>query len=173
MLNTDYKIKAIKVLLNEDCILTRYYPLIPYKDLLVENLSKMGCYTKSDCMNLSDESFMDAGLTDIGTVHLFKAFLGLYNINPAKLREITAICKNDEEIQAFRELYQLPGVKSTRATLYFKAGFQSLADIAVSSPEEIIAKTENVIRHENLGLKAPVLKEVKTHIAVARAFTDV
>lgn len=51
MLNTDYKIRAIKVLLNEDCILARYYPLIPYKDLLVENLSKMGCYTKSDCVN--------------------------------------------------------------------------------------------------------------------------
>lgn len=72
-----------------------------------------------------------------------------------------------------RELYQLPGVKSTRATLYFKAGFRSLADIAVSTPQEIIAKTESVIRQENLGLKAPLLKEVKTHIAVARAFTDV
>lgn len=62
MLNTDYKIQAIKVLLNEDCILTRYYPLIPYKNILVEKLSKMGCYTKSDCVNLSDESLLDAGL---------------------------------------------------------------------------------------------------------------
>ena len=173
MLNTDYKIQAIKVLLNEDCILTRYYPLIPYKNILVEKLSKMGCYTKSDCVNLSDESLLDAGLKDIEIVHLFKAFLGLYDINLTKLKEITTVCKNDEEMQAFRELYQLPGVKSTRATLYFKAGFRSLADIAVSSPQEIIEKTENVIRQENLGLKAPLLKEVKTHIAVARAFTDV
>ena len=99
--------------------------------------------------------------------------MGLYDINLTKLKEITTVCKNDEEMQAFRELYQLPGVKSTRATLYLKAGFRSLADIAVSSPQEIIEKTENVIRQENLGLKAPLLKKVKTHIAVARAFTDV
>mgnify|MGYP003303682631 CR=1 FL=1 len=37
---------------------------------------------------------------------------------------------------------------------------------------EIIAKTENIIRKENLSLKVPLMKEVKTHIAVARAFTD-
>ena len=172
MLNTDYKIEAIKVLLNEDCILTRYYPLISYKDILVENLKKMGCYTKSDCMKLSEESLLDAGLMDIGMVHLFKAFLVLYDIEPAKLREISSVCKKDEDIQSFRELYQLPGVKSTRAMLYCKAGFRSLADIAISSPEDIIAKTENVIREENLVLKVPLMKEVKTHIAVARAFSD-
>lgn len=172
-MNTDYKIEAIKVLLNEDCILARYYSLIPYKDILVENLNKIGCSTKSDCMKLSDAALLDAGLTDIGMVHLFRAFLALYDVKPTKLREITAVCKTKEEIQAFQELYQLPGVKSTRAMLYFKAGFHSLLDIAVSSPQEIIAKTENVIRKENLSLKVPLLKEVKTHIAVARAFTDV
>lgn len=75
-------------------------------------------------------------------------------------------------MQSFQELYQLPGVKYTRAMLYFKAGFRFLADIAISSPQEIIAKTEGIIRKENLSLKVPLLKEVKTHIAVARAFTD-
>lgn len=172
LLNTDYKIEAIAVLLNEDCILTRYYPLISYKDILVENLKKMGCHTKSDCMKLSEESLLDAGLMDIGMVHLFKAFLVLYDIKPAKLREISSVCKKDEDIPSFRELYHLPGVKSTRAMLYCKAGFRSLADIAISSPENIIAKTENVIREENLCLKVPLMKEVKTHIAVARAFSD-
>ena len=84
-LNTDYKIEAIKVLLNEDCILTRYYSLIPYKDILVENLNKMGCHTKSDCMKLSDESLLEAGLPDIEMVRLFRAFLVLYDIKTAKL----------------------------------------------------------------------------------------
>jgi len=172
MLNADYKIEAIKVLLNEDCILTRFYSLIPYKDILVQNLIKMRCHTKSDCMKLSDESLLDAGLEDAGMVQLFKSFLTLYDINPGKLKEITAVCKNAEEMQSFQELYQLPGVKYTRAMLYFKAGFRFLADIAISSPQEIIAKTEGIIRKENLSLKVPLLKEVKTHIAVARAFTD-
>ena len=173
MLNTDYKIEAIKVLLNEDCILTRYYSLIPYKDILVKNLNKMGCHTKSDCMKLSDESLLEAGLPDIEMVCLFRAFLVLYDIKPAKIKEITTVCKTEEEVHSFRELYQLPGVKSTRALLYFKAGFQTLADIARSTPQEIIERTACAIREENLGLKVPLMKEVKTHIAVARAFTDI
>ena len=173
MMNTDYKIEAIKVLLNEDCILTRYYSLIPYKDILVDNLNKMGCHTKSDCMKLSDESLLEVGLPDIEMVRLFRAFLFLYDIKPAKLKEIAAVCKTEEEVHSFRELYQLPGVKSTRAMLYFKAGFQTLADIAHSTPQEIIEKTACIIREESLGLKVPLMKEVKTHIAVARAFTDI
>ena len=173
MLNTDYKIEAIKVLLNEDCILTRYYSLIPYKDILVDNLNKVGCHTKPDCMKLSDESLLEAGLPDIEMVRLFSAFLVLYDIKPAKLKEIADVCKKDEEVQSFRELYQLPGVKSTRAMLYFKAGFQTLADIAHSTPQEIIEKTACIIREESLGLKVPLMKEVKTHIAVARAFTHI
>ena len=172
-MNTDYKIEAIKVLLNEDCVLTRYYPLIPYKDILVESLREMGCYTKSDCMKLSDDSLLGAGLTDIEMVRLFRMFLSLYDVKPAKLKEITTVCKENKEIQAFKELYQLPGVKSTRAMLYYKAGFQSLTDIASSSPQEIITKTESVIREENLSLKVPLMKEIKTHIAVARAFTNI
>lgn len=172
MLNTDYKIEAINWLLNEDCVLARYYSLIPYKDILVENLYKIGCYTKSDCMGLSDKSLLDAGLRDIEMVELFRAFLVLYDIKPAKLREIESVCTSNEEKESFLELYQLPGVKSTRAMLYFKAGFRSLEEIAISSPQEIMDKTENIIRKENLSLKVPLMKEVKTHIAVARAFTD-
>ena len=171
-MNADYKIEVIKVLLNEDCILTRYYSLIPNKDILVENLNKMGCHTKSDCMKLSDEALLGAGLPDIEMVRLFRAFLVLYDIKPTKLKEITDVCKKDEEVQSFRELYQLPEVKSTRAMLYFKAGFHSLADIARSTPQEIIERTACIIRDESLGLKVPLMKEVKTHIAVARAFTD-
>ena len=54
----------------------------------------------------------------------------------------------------------------------YKAGLCSLETIAQSSVQEIIAKTESVIKTENLDLKVPLMKEVRTHIAVARAFTD-
>jgi len=47
---------------------------------------------------------------------------------------------------------QLPGVKSTRAMLYYKAGICSLETIAQSSVQEIIAKTEHVIKTEHLML---------------------
>lgn len=61
---------------------------------------------------------------------------------------------------------------SIRASLYFKAGFKALEDIAGSSVEEILEKTTKVIKEENLNLKVPLVKEVKTHIAVARVFTN-
>lgn len=171
-MNADYKIGAIKILLNEECILKRYYSLIPYKNILVEKLSDMGCHTKSDCMKLSDKSLLEAGLPDEEMVKLFRAFLGLYDINKVKLKEIDLTCRSAEEKEAFLELYQLPGVKCTRATLYYKAGFRSLDSIAHSSAQEIITKTESIIQVENMDLKIPLIKEVKTHIAVARAFTD-
>ena len=171
-MNSDYKVEAIAVLLNEDCILQRYYPLIPYKHDIVKNLKRIGCRTKSDCMQLSDDSLSDIGLADAEIAKLFRAFMTLYDIKPAKLKEIDSVCHTPEERNSFMELYQLPGVKITRAALYYKAGFRSLDMIAHSSAQEIIAATESLIKTEHLNLKAPLLKEVRTHIAVAKAFTD-
>lgn len=171
-MNPDYKTEAIPCLLKEDCILARFYPLIPFKATLCENLLKMHCERKSDCAALPDGALLEAGLPDRETVQLFRAFLALYDVKPAKLREIPAVCQNEEEQLAFRELYHLPGVKSTRAGLYWRAGYKTLADIAAASPEGLIADTGRIIREENLPMKAPLMKEAKTHIAVARAFTD-
>lgn len=172
MPNSDYKINAIRILLNRDCTLQKYYPLIPQKESLIERLKNMGCKTKSDCMKLSDEKLLEAGLSDFEAVRLFRRFLVQYDIKPAKLREIASCAQSDREITAFKDLYQLPGVKSTRAMLYYKAGFRSLRDIARSSPQEIIEKTALAIRKEKLSCIVPLMKEVKTHIAVAKAFTD-
>lgn len=36
----DYRIEGFSLLLNEDCILSRFYPLIPYKEQLLENAGK-------------------------------------------------------------------------------------------------------------------------------------
>ena len=82
-MHTNYKIEAIGILLKEDCILTGFYPLIPYKDSLVDNLKKLGCITKSDCEKLSDEELQQAGL-QVGLVVLFRRFLKMYDINPGK-----------------------------------------------------------------------------------------
>ena len=171
-MNSDYKVEAMAILLNEDCILQRYVPLVPYKHDIIKNLKKLGCHIKSDCMKLSDRALLGIGLTDMEMVILFRNFLTLYDVKPAKLKEINSVCKTSEEIQSFQELYQLPGVKSTRAMLYYKAGLCSLETIAQSSAQDIIAKTEYVIKTEHLDLKVPLMKEVRTHIAVARAFTE-
>lgn len=171
MMNTDYRIAAIGILLNRDCTLAKYDALIPHKESLIKNLTGMGCRTKSDCMSLADESLLKAGLPDLEMVKLFRQFLTQYDVKPAKLKEIASVCQNVEEAQAFGELYHLPGVKQIRATLYYRAGFRSLADIAASTPQEIISRTAAVIRKEQLDFIVPLMKEIKTHIAVAKAFT--
>lgn len=167
----NYRIDAINVLLNEDCILTRYYPLIPYKEMLTEYFTHVGCPTKNECIVLSNEELLLSGLPDINTANLFRRFLALYDVNPQKFKEIESICQASEESDAFHELYMLPGVKATRAMLYFKSGYRTLKAIASSSVEEIISKAEEVIKEERPDLKVPLVKEVKTHIAVAKAFT--
>lgn len=167
----NYRIDAINVLLNEDCILTRYYPLIPYKEMLTEYLIQIGCPMKNDCMALSNEALLLSGLPDVNTANLFRRFLALYDVNPQKFKDIESICQTSEETDAFRELYMLPGVRAKRAMLYYKSGYQTLKAIASSSAEDIISKTEEVIKEERLDLKVPLVKEVKTHIAVAKAFT--
>ncbi len=172
MVNTDYRIEAISLLLNEDCILQGYYPLIPYKHELVEQLKLLGCARKSDVTRLDDEALLRAGLPDMGMVALFRRFLGMYDPKPQKLREIASVSEMPEEAAAFAELYLLPGVKSTRARLYMLAGFASLASIAEMEPECLIVACEETIVREQLALKAPLMKEARTHIAVARAFTD-
>lgn len=169
-MNTDYRIEAIRVLLHQDCTLAKYTPLIPHKETLIANLQKMGCKTKSDCLQLPDEALLSAGLADPDMVALFRRFLVQYDMKPNKLKELAA-CENEEEARAFRELYHLPGVKKIRASLYYRAGFRTLADIAASSPGDIIAKTAAVIQEEQLDCIVPLMKEVRTHIAVAKAFT--
>lgn len=40
VMNSDYKVEAIDILLNEDCILQRYVPLVPYKHKIIKHLKK-------------------------------------------------------------------------------------------------------------------------------------
>lgn len=168
----NYKIEAIDILLNEDCILQRYYPLIPYKTMLLHNLLKNRYLTKEECLTLQDEVLIQMGLPDGDMVQLFRLFLNMYDVKPGKLKEIDKVSENEEEKKVFQELYQLPGVKAVRARLYASAGYLDLIKIAVASPEQIISDTEKVILQNKLDLKVPLLKEVKTHIAVAKALTQ-
>lgn len=167
----NYRIEAIDVLLNDDCILTRYSPLIQYKSMLVDYLQGIGCLSKDECIDLSDEVLLQAGLPNLEIVNLFRHFLVMYDVKPQKLKEIDNICNSVEEMNSFRELYLLPGVKSTRAKLYYEANYKSLKDIASASCEKIIIDTAKTIEQKTLNLKVPLIKEVKTHIAVAKAFT--
>ncbi|WMJ24334.1 hypothetical protein RBG61_06615 [Paludicola sp. MB14-C6] len=170
-MKVNYRIEAIKELLNRDCVLERYYPLILIKDKLIDLCISKNCFTKEECMKLPDEVMLQSGLINLTEINLFRCFLSMYDINNLKLKEIDGLTLTDEEIIAFKELYLLPGVKSTRAFLYCKSGFKSLSDIANSTSQEIIEKITHAVNKYSLNCKVPLVKEVKTHIAVSRAFT--
>lgn len=167
----NYRIEAIDVLLNRDCILEKYCSLIPYKTALINNLCGINCFTKDKCVALPNDILVGIGLPDSDMADLFKRFLVMYDVKPQKLNEINKICSDKEEINSFMELYLLPGVKAIRARLYYEAGYKHLRDIASALPEQIINKTAGVIKQKQLTLTVPLLKEVKTHIAVAKAYS--
>lgn len=167
----NYRIEAFELLLNENCLMNRYYPLLPYRQILIENLKKINCPTKEDCVALPDETLLGIGLPSLELVALFRRFLILYDVSDSKLKEIDLLAANETEAAVFRELYLLPGVKAIRARLYYDAGYRSLGAIASALPEEIIRDTAALINRKGLTLKVPLLKEVRTQIAVAKVLT--
>lgn len=171
MINTDYKIDALDILLNEDCLNERYYPLIEYKKSMVEGLKNLGCATKNDISGISDEALAGAvGMNDLATVGLFRKFLSIYDPKPQKFKEIMKLTSDPAEQAAFEELYHLPGVKYTRAFLYFQSGYRTIESFANTTAEEVFIKTAKTISEKKLACIVPLPKEVRTHIAVAKAF---
>ncbi len=168
----DYKIEALNILLNEECLLQRYYPLIQYKNILLQNFFNNGFFSKADCLSLSDEALIQMGLPDADMVQLFRLFLNMYDVKSSKMKEIKKVIENEEEKILFQQLYLLPGVRAVRARLYASAGYTDLFEIAAASPEQIISDTTRVIIQNKLDIKVPLLKEVRTHIAVAKVLTE-
>ena len=170
-MNTDYPIEALDILLDKDCLSERYYSLLEYKEELLTDLQDHGCRTKSDAEKLPDEFYLQIGMLDIKQISLFRRFLKMYDPKSAKFREIAAVTSDPVKQAAFHELYCLPGVKQIRAELYYLAGYKTLRDFAEAPVEEVLKKTAHVVKNENLSCIVPLPKEVRTQIAVAKAFT--
>lgn len=166
MIDTNYNTAALTVLLRPECLMERYHPLIPYRDALLA----LDCRTKNDIARLPDPALTAAGLPE-ALIPLLRRFLTIYDPNPRKFREIPQLCTDKTCEAAFLELYCLPGVKALRADLYCRAGFDSLLAIASATEEVILARVAAVIAADGLDRAVPLPKEIRTHIAVARAFT--
>ncbi len=169
-MNTDYKTECLSFLLDRSCLAEKYYPLIAYRETLVTYFTENGCKRKSDIQKFPDDVFVKTGLDDT-LIRLFRRFLALYDPSAQKFREIEKLCPDGETAASFKELYHLPGVKYVRAKLYYLSGFRTLEDIASSTVDEILKKTADTIAENDLDCIVPLPKEVRTHIAVAKAFT--
>ena len=170
MIRTNYPVAAMEILLDKSCLPERFFPLIPYRDALLSGLPAAGCRTKNDAAALPDGALIGLGLPDETTVRLLRRFLALYDPDPRKFREIDKVTADSDERTAFRELYCLPGVKAVRAALYYRSGYRTLADFACTTSETVIERTARTIAEQQLPCIVPLPKEVRTHIAVAKAF---
>lgn len=172
MINTNYRIDALKILLDEKCLSERYYSLIEYKDKLIKELKNKGIEYKNDIIDLSDNELIQLGLKDLNIVKLFRRFLTIYDVSSSKLKEIEKLEIDESQRSSFKELYLLPGVKQIRANLYYLSGHKSLNDFIDTNEKAIIEKIEIIITKNKLSCSVPLPKEVRTHIAVAKAFLN-
>ena len=165
-----YNIEAIDVLLNEDLILQRYYPLISYKKILLEKFKENKILTNYDCLDKGHNILLEC-LGSVELLNLFNRFLTMYEIEENKLKIVDCLKISKEEKEAYKELFLLPGVKETRANLYYLSGYKCLLDFINCNEEEIIKNMNYTIKKYNLDCKAALPKEVKTHIAVAKTYS--
>lgn len=172
MIDTNYPIEALDYLLDEKCLSERYYPLIEYKNQLITKSRKLGCKNKNDIAKLSNSDFLKFGLQDEKMIKLLRRFLTIYDPNPQKFKEIEKLNLEAKQYRAFKELYYLPGIKQTRANLYYCSGYKTIKAIAKANVEDILKNTALAISTNKLSCIVPLAKEVKTHIAVAKAFTQ-
>ena len=168
MVNTNYRISALKYLFNKECMPERYYSLLEYKDDIISALKKLNIRNKNEALKLSDEQYREIGLSD-NIICLFKRFLCLYDVSQNKLNETKKI-KDSKIGKACEELYYLPGVKLIRGSLYYYAGYKTLLDIANTDVSTLIDKCNKAIIKKKLNCIAPLPKEARTHIAVAKTF---
>ena len=64
MINTDYPIESLKILLNEDCLSDRFHSLISVREDLIIGLKSFGCVTKSDVSRMSEDELAGIMLHD-------------------------------------------------------------------------------------------------------------
>lgn len=169
--STNYKTEGILCLINEDCMLKCFYPLIPIKDIIVQGLLKEGAKTKEECLKLSDDALISAGIPE-NLIPLFRRFLCHYDYKGKGIKDIPeANGKTAEELRSLIELMHLPGVKAVRAQLYYRCGLTSLDQFAAYDVQALLDRISSVIKAELLPFSVPFPKELRTQIAVATAFT--
>lgn len=167
----NYRVEGMRLLLQEDCILNRYHPLVPHREALVAQLLDHGCVTRDDCLTLTDAELVACGLPAELT-GLFRRFLRLYDSKSKGLRVLpdASACSGEDQA-ALLELMRLPGIKAKRAQLYHYCGLR-LADFAAADAELLRRRIAEIIARDGLPFAPPLPKELRTQIAVARVFTE-
>lgn len=170
--------------------LSRYYPLIEFKEQLKKTLKENNIIRKEE---YNSEKLKDLFREDI--IRLFSFAIHLYDFKPRKLKELDFIdpiiidelnsikinnsgdfilyylSNKDKKYQYFYDicnLMRLPGVKGIRAKLYYDCGFKSFDDFVCKKAEDIQKIISDFINENERKESCPLPKEISTHIAVAK-----
>ncbi len=206
------KIKDMDIILNKNTTLSRFYPLIPLKNTIIERLLKSGTLLKSQYDEIYDSDIDEirriTGMSE-GVDECFHSALHLHDFKNRSISEFKSI--NPDIISAVRangynktldiiklaseksinemaellnisnadtqrlcamcHLMRLPGVKDTRASLYYDSGLRSLDDFASSTTDKILEKVSDYIAKSKCGKSVPQRKEIETQIAVSRVLS--
>lgn len=203
------KIEDMRIILNEDTTLTRYYPLIPLKNIIIERLTANGILLKSQYDEIYDSDIERirkiTGMMK-GIDECFHSALHLHDFKNRNIKELKSVNsdviakalaygykktldiiklsseKNEDEISellnisgtdirklcAMCHLMRLPGVKDTRASLYYDSGLKSLDDFRNITSDKILEAVTSYIAVSECGKSVPQRKEIATQIAVSR-----
>ena len=206
------KIKDMDIILNKNTTLSRFYPLIPLKNTIIERLLKSGTLLKSQYDEIYDSDIDEirriTGMSE-GVDECFHSALHLHDFKNRSISEfksirpdiISAVRANGynktldiiklaseksnnemaellnistadtQRLCAICHLMRLPGVKDTRASLYYDSGLRSLDDFASSTTDKILEKVSDYIAKSKCGKSVPQRKEIETQIAVSRVFS--
>ena len=148
----------------KETTMARYWPLIPYSDVLLDFCKREGIVFRDDVT--ADFTKKLENLIGGENTALFMRFLHLYDFNKAKLREISHL-KDTEKYPVLADLLRLPGVRILRAELYCSSGV-TLEVFAEKSAEEIQDMVRAYIERENRPEIVPLTKEVNCHREVAK-----
>jgi hypothetical protein len=77
------------------------------------------------------------------------------------------------ELVKLSDLSRLPGVKGTRARLYYAAGVDSVEKLAAYEPKELLAVTAEYVHQTGFEGIAPLPKEISSTISNARMLPKV
>ncbi len=201
-------VASLEVLLNENTTLTRFYPLIPIKETLVQRLLDAGIGDKYEFLERAGQlpQLAAALKLDMEVVKLLENFLHLHDFVNRRLKDVDCVntqfqeglalggvktsqdylllctCRTWKELSqdndgteedaqklfCICDLMRLPGVKSTRASLYYDCGYRTLEDFSCQSKEELQRYMAQYIEENQMKRSVPFPKELDTQIAAAK-----
>lgn len=202
-------VASLRILLNENTTLKRFYPLIPIKETLVQRLLDAGIEDKYAFLERAGQlAQLAAALKlDMEVVDLLERFLHLHDFVNRRLKDVDCVnarfreglalggvktsqdylllCtrrtwkelsqdfngteEDAQKLFCICDLMRLPGVKSTRASLYYDCGCRTLKDFSRQNREELQQYMARYIEENQMKRSVPFPKELDTQIAVAKA----